>query len=129
MGRITLTATSHNEKLLLAHLEKNASEDLAARINKGAKTLQQCWSYITSEARKQANHGCACIEDTTVYGWCMHFFEEDGIDGSKFDSKNGPHSPYAEKPAENTAPQKVTPVKQKKPKVEDISLQLSMDFG
>lgn len=127
MGRITLTATSNNEKLLLAHLEKNASEDLANRINSGAKTLSQCWSYITSEARKQAKNGCACIEDSTVYGWCMHFFEEDCIDGTKYPSKSGPHVPYTEDKKEAPTPEKTISKKSKKATIYDEQ-QICFDF-
>ena len=81
---LNLKATGKNEEIILKYLEGNASEALTEKINGGAKTLSQCWNYITCEARKQANGGCACIEDSTVYGWAIHFFEEESINGADY---------------------------------------------
>lgn len=76
---LKLTADNENEERVLDYLRGNVSESLAERINAGSKTLADCWKFITDEARKRAKGGCACIEDTEVYGWAIHFFEEDGI--------------------------------------------------
>ena len=76
---LKLEAKTTNEKLVKAYLENNASEELANKINSGSKTLNGCWNYITSEARKRAVGNCACIEDKEVYGWAIHYFEEDSI--------------------------------------------------
>ena len=84
MARIKLKTDNKCEKIILNYLEKNASDDLVERINNGKKTLTQCWNYITSEAKKEAKNGCACIEDATVYGWAVHFCEEDSISGEAF---------------------------------------------
>ncbi|MBO5969384.1 MAG: PcfK-like family protein [Clostridia bacterium] len=81
MGRLQLKAETQNEQLVLAHLEKTASDALALKINEGQKTLSQCWNYIKGEARRLAVNGVACIEDMTVFGWAVHFFEEDSIKG------------------------------------------------
>lgn len=80
---INLEAKTQNEKLILQHLEKNASDVLIEKINSGKKTLKECWEFIKGEARKKAVNGCACVDDETVYGWAMHFFEEDGIKPKK----------------------------------------------
>ena len=85
--RLNLTATSRQEKIVLAYLDENVSDVLADKINGGDKTLQQCWSYITAEARKIAQNGCACIEDVKVFGWAIHFFEEDEIKGKNYKEK------------------------------------------
>lgn len=86
MARLNLTTKTKNEEIILNYLDSNASADLIDRINKGEKTLAQCWNYIFSEARKQAKNGCACIADEEVFGWAMHFFEEDEI---KAEAYNG----------------------------------------
>lgn len=84
MGKgLNLTAKTPNEKIILGYLEQNVSDVLANKINEGKKTLEQCWKYITNEAKKLAINGCACIEDKTVFGWAIHFFEEDSIKGDK----------------------------------------------
>lgn len=79
MARLNLAADGNNQKIVLAYLEENASDSLVDRINSGKKTMKDCWSYITSQARKMAVNNCACIEDKEVFGWAVHFFEEDDI--------------------------------------------------
>ena len=74
-----LIAKDNNQKIVLDYLKKNASESLREKISNGTKTLAQCWAYITGEAKKQAQNGCAVIDDQTVFGWAIHFFEEDSI--------------------------------------------------
>lgn len=81
--RINLKAATDNQKLILNYLEQNASDMLVEKINNGKKTLSECWSYITGEARKRAVSGCAVIEDREVYGWAVHFFQEDKITAPK----------------------------------------------
>ena len=76
---LNLTAKGDNEKIILQYLENNVSEVLAEKINSGTKTLADCWKFITECARKQAKDGCACIQDDVVFGWAIHFFEEDAI--------------------------------------------------
>lgn len=79
MARLNLEASTDNQKIVLAYLEENASDDLAERINNGNKTMADCWSFVTKMARQKAVNNCACIEDKEVFGWAIHFFEEDGI--------------------------------------------------
>lgn len=79
MARLNLTAEGKNQAIVLAYLEENASDSLVERINSGKKTMRDCWTFITQQARKTATNNCACIEDREVFGWAIHFFEEDGI--------------------------------------------------
>lgn len=78
--KIKLKAANAYETAVLKYLEGNASDALVDKINTGSKTLKQCFGYIQSQARKEATNGCAMIEDKVVYGWAVHFFEEDGIE-------------------------------------------------
>lgn len=80
MARINKTADGRNQQLVLEYLENNASDVLVEKINSGNKTLSGCWSFITKEARKLASNNCACVDDQTVFGWAIHYFEEDDID-------------------------------------------------
>lgn len=82
MARINLKASGKNQELVLEYLETNASDVLVEKINAGKKNLDGCWSFITKEARKVANNNCACVDDQTVYGWAIHYFEEDDIDAA-----------------------------------------------
>lgn len=88
---LNLKATNHNEELIKEFLEKNASEILVDKINNGVfvevkgkrylnrKTLKGCMTFITNNARKEAQNGVACVEDSVVFGWAVHYFEEDSI--------------------------------------------------
>jgi len=78
--KLTLTAGNPTEQRILDYLNENASVVLAEKINAGKKTLAGAVQYATDEAKKLANGGnCVCVDDATVFGWIIHFFEEDFI--------------------------------------------------
>lgn len=52
---------------------------LKEKIENTNKTLKGCIDYCKSEAKKQAEDGCAMILDDQVYEWAVHFFLEDTI--------------------------------------------------
>ena len=94
MISLNLTASGAEQNLIKDYLEQNASETLADKINNGVliekdgkkllnvKTLTGFMAYAADEARKLAEKGakCACIEDTVVFGWAIHYFEEESIE-------------------------------------------------
>lgn len=96
--KLNLQAVTKEEQKVKAYLEANASEVLAEKINGGVhiqkdgkmllnkKTLTSFLKYACAEVKKQAEKGAssACIDDDTVYGWAMHYFEEDSIEGTLF---------------------------------------------
>lgn len=98
MKELNLTANTSSEKRVKEYLEQNASDVLADKINNGViverdgkilinkKTLDGFMNYATEEARKQAEKGArsACIEDSVVFGWAIHYFEEDSIEGTLY---------------------------------------------
>ena len=83
------------------HLDKMAQQDFAfaERYKDGKKSLDKCIQYITSQAKKQAKGGCAAIEDAVVYGWAVHYYQEENI---KVDEnvKAKVVTPKAERPKE-----------------------------
>lgn len=79
MARLNLTAEDEGQKLILAYLEENASDSLVERINAGKKTMSGCWQYIRGRARGLAKNQCACVPDSEVFGWAVHYFEEDAL--------------------------------------------------
>ena len=81
--KLDLTAKTPNEKIILDYLKNNISDVLAEKINAGKKTLRGCWNFIVGEAKKKAVSGCACIEDREVFGWAVHYFQEDSISECK----------------------------------------------
>lgn len=88
---------------------------LVDKINQGTKTLDDCMNYIKQEAKKLAVGGCAAVADSTVFGWAVHFFEEDSIKApEKVQTASVQVEPKKEK---KTEVKKQTPLK-KDPKEE-----------
>ena len=113
---LNLTATTTEEKVLKEYLEQNASEVLADKINNGVpvekdgkmliskKTLAGFMKYATEEARKQADKGAtsACLHSDIVFGWAIHYFEEDSILGTLYNEDGTEYK--AAKPATKILP-------------------------
>lgn len=126
MIKLNLTPQNKQEELILTYLQNNASETLADKINNGTpfekdghpllnkKTLSGFMKYACDEARKLAEKGAnsACIDDVTVYGWAIHFFEEDSIEGTLYTIDGAEYQP-APKKSVNTKPATVKPQPQK----------------
>ena len=91
-------AKTQEEKMIKVYLEENASAVLADKINNGVfiekdgkrllnrKSLSSFMKYACDEAKKLAEKGAnsACIKDDVVYGWAIHYFEEDSIEGTLY---------------------------------------------
>ena len=76
---LNLVTDTKQEEIIKAYLEKNASQVLQDKINNGKKTLAGFFQYAKGLAKKEAKDGVACIEDKVVFGWAIHYFEEDSI--------------------------------------------------
>lgn len=81
--RLNLQAKCENQKLVLAYLEENASDVLAEKINSGSKTMQDCWDFIMKCAQEQLHDRDGAVRSDMVFGWAIHFFEEDSIEPEK----------------------------------------------
>ena len=126
MIKLNLTPQNKQEELIFNYLQNNASETLADKINNGTpfekdgnpllnkKTLSGFMKYACDEARKLAEKGAnsACIDDATVYGWAIHFFEEDSIEGTLYTIDGEEYKP-APKKSVNTKPATPKPQPQK----------------
>ena len=122
MIELNLTATDSGQTKVLAYLKENASETLADKINNGTpfekdgkplinkKSLAGFMKYACDEARKLAVKGTssACVDDDTVYGWAIHYFEEDSIEGTLYTIDGEEYKP-APKKTVNTKPITVKP--------------------
>lgn len=109
--KLNLTPQNKQEELILNYLQNNASETLADKINNGTpfekdgkpllnkKTLSGFMKYACDEARKLAEKGAnsACIDDTTVYGWAIHYFEEESIEGTLYTIDGAEYKPAPKK--------------------------------
>lgn len=123
---LNLTAQNKQEELVLQYLRDNASETLADKINNGTpfekdghslinkKTLAEFMKYACDEARKLAEKGAnsTFIDDQTVYGWAIHFFEEDSIEGTLYTLDGAEYKPTVKRVESNTVKAKPEPKKQ-----------------
>lgn len=89
------------KEIIKRHLDKMAQQDFAfaERYKDEKKSLDKCLNYITSEAKKQAKKGCAVIEDAVVFGWAVHYYQEENIE-VKEAPKAKVITPKVEKPKE-----------------------------
>ncbi|MDD3397595.1 MAG: Cas9 inhibitor AcrIIA9 family protein [Clostridia bacterium] len=107
MIELNLTASGNEQTLIKQYLENNASENLAEKINNGVKIVKDnkiliskkdlngFMKFANEEARKLAETGanCACVQDNIVFGWAIHYFEEDTIEGTLYNEDGTEHKP------------------------------------
>ncbi|MBQ6922283.1 MAG: hypothetical protein IJQ66_04265 [Clostridia bacterium] len=119
---LDLKANDEQQEILKNYLQENVSEDLAKKINKGVqitkdgkpfiskKDLDGFFDYACKKAQEQAGKGkrSACVKDDVVFGWAMHYFEEDSIEGKLYNPDGTPYEPpkpkYTPKPVSTVTP-------------------------
>ena len=131
---LNLKANTPAEQRILEYLQNNASETLANKINNGTpfekdgkpllnkKTLSGFMKYACDEARKLAEKGAnsACIDDATVYGWAVHYFEEESIEGTLYTLDGEEYKPAVK--AKNAQKSTYTPTSAPKSQNQQASL-------
>ena len=107
MTNLNLTANGKPQELILAYLQENVSDVLAEKINNGVyiekdgkrllskKDLDGFMRFASDEAKKLAekNARSACVEDKIVYGWAIHYFEENSIEGTLYNEDGTEYKP------------------------------------
>lgn len=48
-------------------------------LKKESKSLKRCFQFIIDEARKVQKNNCAMIKDNVVFGWAVHYYDEDDL--------------------------------------------------
>ena len=94
--KLNLVAKNTSQQAIKDYLENNASQILADKINNGVqiekdgktllnkKDLDGFWNYASKKARELKHD----YEDNdTVFGWAIHYFEENELIGSLFELK------------------------------------------
>ncbi|MBQ4199606.1 MAG: hypothetical protein II649_06960 [Kiritimatiellae bacterium] len=74
---MNLKADNEIEKRVFEYILANASPNLMARISAEGKTIQGCWKFVTSYARKHAANNQYCMPDEEAFGLVMHYFEDE----------------------------------------------------
>ncbi len=138
MITLNLTAKGTEQELIKKYLEENASETLADKINNGVriekdgktlinkKSLDGFMKYATDEAKKLAEKGAssACVRSDVVFGWAIHYFEEESIMGKLYNEDGSEYkAPKTVVKKTTTTPVTTyTPPVVKKPESEQLSL-------
>ena len=118
MINLNLVTKSVEEEALKQYLEENASEVLADKINNGVriekdgktlinkKTIETFMDYAAKEAQAQAEKGAryACLRHEVVFGWAIHYFEEDSIEGTLYNEDGTPYKAQKPKPVKTNTP-------------------------
>lgn len=127
MVTLNLETKSETQQRLKTFLEQNASEILTDKINNGVyiekdekrllnkKDLSGFVKYATQQAKQQAakDETGAFVDDDTVFGWLIHYFEENDIIGTLYNENGAEYQPAKPKTATATSatytPPKPTP--------------------
>ena len=69
------------EQALKTYLDQRAQDDplFATSYAKPKKSIQECARYCMQEARKLVKDNVAVVDNATVYGWAVHYYDEDNI--------------------------------------------------
>ena len=134
MIKLNLNANTPAEQKILKYLQNNASETLVDKINNGTpfekdgkplinkKTLAGFMKYACDEVRTTVENGSssACIEDSVVYGWAVHYFEEESIEGTLYTLDGEEYKPTVK--TKNIQKSTYTPTSAPKPQNQQASL-------
>lgn len=71
------------ENAIKDYLDKRSESDrlFAESYKKENKSIKECCKYIYSQAKKMLTKGgnAVGVDDDTVYGWAVHYYDEDDI--------------------------------------------------
>ena len=134
--KLNLEAKNREQQRIKAYLEENASDILAGKINNGVriekdgkiflnrKTLDGFMSYANDEAKKLAEKGAkaACIDDDVVFGWAVHYFEENSIEGTLYNEDGTEYKIQPKQVTKSPAVKSAPPKPQPKPQMSMFDL-------
>ena len=79
MAQDTMKGTRAFQDTIAQYLMGRAENDpiLAIKLANPSKTMEQCCQYIISQVKKS---GCCGFSDDEIYGWAMHFWDEQEVE-------------------------------------------------
>lgn len=77
-----MKASNPFKETIKAYLEKRASEDelFAVTYKKENKNIEECYNYVMQRAK---SGGFNAYTDEEVFGWAVHYYDEDDIKNVK----------------------------------------------
>ena len=115
------------ENIIQSYIENRAKEDslFAETCKKANKSIKGCCKYIYSQAKNMAKGGKVVgIDDDTVFGWAVHYYNEDSIEIDEVDDELVEVSAPSEDTLKSTIHQERRPKWVKKEKINNMQLSL-----
>lgn len=131
MAILNLEVNNGSQKAVKEYLQENVSQVLADKINNGVrvekdgktlvnkKDLDGFWAYATNKARELKSQ---YVENDTVFGWAVHYFEEDSIEGTLYNEDGSKYEKPIPKATYKSATVPVAPAKPTPPKPKQFTL-------
>ena len=123
MLNLNLKSENDCQEAIKEYLSENVSEILADKINNGVKiekdgktlvnkkTLSEFWNYATKKAQEL---GTGYVKNETVFGWAIHYFEEESIIGTLYNEDGSEYKP-APPPMQKPVQRVPAPIVSQKP--------------
>lgn len=54
-------------------------KDMQEKLNNPKKSIDKMFNFVRSQAKKKAVNGCAVISDAEVFGWAVHYYDEEEV--------------------------------------------------
>lgn len=70
-----------NIKLVCEYLMSRS--DMRSKLDNPKKSVDKMWDYIMSQARKKAKGKCTVCPSSEVFGWAVHYYDEEDVDGGE----------------------------------------------
>ncbi|GIZ08343.1 Cas9 inhibitor AcrIIA9 family protein [Flavobacterium sp. UMI-01] len=114
-----MKASNAFKETIKAYLDKRAAEDelFAVTYKKENKNLEECCNYVMQCAHKGGAQGYA---DEEVFGWAVHYYDEDDIKNIKSVNAKVVVNHTVEK--SQPQPKKVVAPVEEAPKVQQVGL-------
>lgn len=74
---------------------------IARNLAKENKSLKRCYQFIIDEAKKISKNNCAMVKDDVVFGWAVHYYDEDNL---KIDDVKKTQKQPVKQPKKDTKP-------------------------
>ena len=58
-------------------------QDMQEKLNNPNKSIDKMFSYVRSQAKKKAVNECAVIIGAEVFGWAVHYYDEEDVCGDE----------------------------------------------
>jgi hypothetical protein len=85
------------KEVIKQYLDNRAKTDelFAQAYAKPNKSIDECMQYIMGEAKKQGG-SAVCISDEVVFGWAVHYYDEDDIKINKVSGRASVSAPTSQ---------------------------------